>query len=118
MIKVKHPDDLCNQEQEKLLQVCPESMRRYHELLFTYGNITYRYHQLAAKEVSEELWLEWLEGLPVKIRKEMKEKGFGGCKTILSFTRYALERNDEGMQEYVKRNMDKDDYLEYLNLLQ
>jgi hypothetical protein len=118
MIKVKHPDGFCNQEQENLLKSCPDSMRRYHELLFTYGNITYRYHQRAANGITEELWLEWLEGLPEKVQAGMKQKGFEECKTILPFTRYVMERNDEGLNEYIERNMDQNDFLEYLKLLQ
>jgi len=47
MIKVKHPLEHCNISQEEFLKKCPEKDRRFHELLFTYGNVTYRYHSEA-----------------------------------------------------------------------
>ncbi|KAA5541977.1 hypothetical protein [Adhaeribacter rhizoryzae] len=114
MIKIKHPDEKCNFQQEQFLANCPESERRFHELLFTNGNISYRYH-MQAKEFSPTVkdYEEWLEGLPENIRKSMQEKGFESCKTILSFTRYVNEKNDIGMDEYIRQQMGAEDYAEY-----
>jgi hypothetical protein len=79
--------------------------------LFRIGNATYRYHQLATEsEPTEEYYFEWLQGLPENIRKDMKERGFEGCKNILSFTRYVNERNDIGMDEYLKENLSPEDF--------
>jgi len=47
LIKIKHPIEKHNLQQEEFLAKCPPDQRRFHELLFTYGNIAYRYHNQA-----------------------------------------------------------------------
>lgn len=118
MIKVKHPKEECNKQQEQFLASCPPEHRRFHELLFTTGNITYRYHSEARRsEPTQEDYNEWLEGLPENIRKDMKDLGFEKCQTVLSFTRYVMEKNDIGLEEYIKLHMDAEDYKEYKSRL-
>jgi hypothetical protein len=118
MIKVKHPDESCHQRQEAFLASCPADKRRFHELLFTHGNITYRYHQEAKTfKPTEADFKEWLEGLPENMRQDMELKGFKACKGILSFTRYVNEKNDIGLEEYVQLHMDPEDFAEYQNFL-
>lgn len=117
MIKVKHPLESCNQQQETLINACPQEQKRYHELLFNYGNAVYRYHALAT-EPTELDFEEWLEGLPVNISKGMREKGYEACKSTLSFTRYVNEKNDLGLKEYVIELMGEPLYNEYQAMLQ
>lgn len=118
MIKVKHPKEECNKQQEQFLANCPAEHRRYHELIFTHGNITYRYHSDARTiNPTKEDYKEWLEGLPENVRKGMEAMGFAGCKTVLSFTRYVMEKNDIGLEEYVQLHMDAEDYEEYKSML-
>lgn len=117
MVKVKHPLEKYNRHQEEFLNACPASQRRMHELLFSVGNITYRYHLEARNcEPTEIDFEEWLEGLSDNIRKDMKAQGFEKCKGVLSFTRYVMEKKDMGLDEYVKNNLGSD-YDEYLELL-
>ncbi|GEO05527.1 hypothetical protein AAE02nite_31910 [Adhaeribacter aerolatus] len=118
MIKVKHPDESCNQIQETFLAKCPAEERRFHELLFTHGNISYRYHQ-EAKEFNPTVkdFEEWLEGLPENMRHDMQQRGFEACKGILSFTRYVNEKNDIGLDEYVRQQMGSADFAEYQSFL-
>lgn len=40
------------------------------------------------------------------------------CKGILSFTRYVMEKNDIGMDEWMKKHLSEDDYNEYCNLIE
>ena len=113
MIKVKHPLDTCNQAQENLIATCQEKDRRFHELMFTYGNATYRYHERVNEHPpTMEDFKEWLEGLPDNIRKDMNKKGFEYCKTSFPFTRYVNEKNDLGMDEFVK-NLMGEEFEEY-----
>jgi hypothetical protein len=56
---------------------------------------------------------EWLCGLQENIKDIMRSKGFEGCKTILPFTRYVNERNDVGMDEWMKENLSDEDYKAY-----
>ncbi|MEN0053553.1 MAG: hypothetical protein AAGC65_07780 [Mucilaginibacter sp.] len=119
MIKVQHPLASCNQQQADLLQSCPEDQKRYHELMFNYGNAVYRYHGLANDnyEPTHEDFKEWLEGLPENIRNGMADKGFEACKSALPFTRYVNEKNDVGLEEFVQKLMGKELYQEYKKLL-
>lgn len=90
----------------------------FHELMFCHGNITFRYHSDAHRCVpTQEDYKEWLEGLPENVRNGMEKLGFEGCKTVLSFTRYVMEKNDIGLEEYIKMHMNNEDFIDYQNLL-
>lgn len=118
MIKVKHPLEHCNASQEAMLKQFPEDQRRFHELLMSYGNATYRYHQEASEhEPTEQDYQEWLEGLPENVATGMAAKGFEWCRTVLSFTRYVNEKHDVGMEEYVRSLMGEAEYEEYKKLV-
>lgn len=79
MIKVKHPVPHCNTAQEATLKQLPEDQRRFQELFFSYGNATYRYHQLATEhEPTHQDYEEWLEGLPENIAKDIQRHGSKG----------------------------------------
>ncbi|MGK7397313.1 MAG: hypothetical protein ACNS62_22240, partial [Candidatus Cyclobacteriaceae bacterium M3_2C_046] len=99
MILVKHPLEKYNKSQENIINSCPADQKRYHELIFSYGNAAYRYHQLNQNNITKEDWLEWLEGLETKFRDEMQKQGFSKTKNILSFTRYINEKRDIGQEE-------------------
>lgn len=108
---MKHPDEKCNLNQAEFLEKCPPELKEFHARLFRIGNATFCYHQLASNsEPTEEYYFEWLEGLPKNIRKDMKAKGFEGCKGMLSFTRYVNERNDIGLDDFLKENLTIQDY--------
>ena len=113
---MKHPNPMNQKYQEDFLNQCPEDMREYHARIFRIGNVAYRYHQLAAtpsNEVLESYYAEWLEGLPANIREDMKKKGFNQCKTMFPFTRYVNEREDVGMEAWMKENLSEKDYEAY-----
>ena len=111
---MEHPDPKIQKNQKQFLEKCPPEQREFHEKLFRIGNATYRYHQLAQKsEPTVEYFLEWLQGLPENIRKDMSEMGFDRCKTMLPFTRYVNERNDVGMDQFLKENLTLQDYEAY-----
>jgi hypothetical protein len=115
---MKHPDDKCNESQAEFLAQVPEQARRYHELIFIVGNATVHYHRQAKEyHPTESDWKEWLDGLPENIRKSMVEEGFEKCKRILSFTRYVMEKNDIGLDEFLKANIAPDVLKEYYSLV-
>lgn len=118
MIKVKHPLETCNQQQNDFLISCPNEQRRYHELMFNYGNAVYQYHTKAeGYQPNEDDFNEWLDGLPEHIRNDMKNKGFESCKTVLPFTRYVNEKNDLGLEEFVIKLMGENLYKEYKDMV-
>jgi hypothetical protein len=51
------------------------------------------------------------------MRQSMEAKGFEYCRTIYPFTRHVMEKNDIGMDEYVRQQMDPVDYAEYQSFL-
>ncbi len=117
MIHIKHPEAKCNASQESFVTSAPVEERRFHELFFTIGNATIIYHNRAKDfEPYEADYLEWLGGLPEKVRAGMEEKGFKECRSILSFTRYVMEKNDIGQEEFVRNLVGKAIYDEYLQI--
>lgn len=118
MISVTHPLESCNQEQELFLSQCPMPQRRMHELMFTMGNATYRYHKLATDHnPAENHWREWITGLEEPVKSGMIKIGFEKGKNILGFTRYVLESNDIGLQEYLEKTVPPADMEEYNDTL-
>lgn len=115
MIKVKHPDNECNISQNKLLETLPPESRENQALLFSYGNASYKYHALELEPTIQD-YNEWIEGLDEPVKKGMQGLGFEKCKGVLSFTRYVREKNDIGMEEFLKNEMGND-YLKYLQIL-
>lgn len=113
-----HPDPEKRKEQADFLQRCAPEKRRFHELMFMIGNVTFRYHQEARKyKPSQEDWREWISGLNEPIKSAMEKRGFEECKGILSFTRYVMEKNDRGLDEYIKQHIDPKDFEEYNTFL-
>lgn len=113
---MKHPDPHIQRKQNEFLDQCPENQKSFHARLFRIGNAAYRYHQLATYPNDETLKLyfqEWLVGLPVNIASDMEKKGFEKCKSIISFTRYVNERQDVGMDEWMKSHLSEEDYNAY-----
>ena len=118
MIKVKHPNPAKNKAQEAMLAQFPEAEKRFQELFFSYANAVYRYHQAAAAhEPSHQDYEEWLEGLPENVSRDMAAKGFEWCRTVLSFTRYVQEKNDVGLEAYVRGLMGDQEYQEHKALM-
>lgn len=120
--KMKHPDSECQRKQEEFLKNCPPEDREFHARLFRYGNAVYRYHQLANapsnKDSLKLYYEEWLQGLPDNIRIDMEKKGFEKCKSIVPFTRYVNERNDMGLDEWLKKHLSEDDYIAYKDMFE
>jgi hypothetical protein len=115
---MEHPLEKCRKSQAEFLKNCPKKERAFHEYMFQVGNATYAYHERATKEINEETlkiyYNEWLYGLPEHIAKDMKEKGFKACKTIVPFTRYVNERTDIGMKDWMKDHLSEADFNEWM----
>ncbi|MDR0232996.1 MAG: hypothetical protein LBI82_12915 [Dysgonamonadaceae bacterium] len=111
-----HPDPQIQRNQQDFLNRFPLNEREHHASLFRIGNAAVIYHQMAEETSLPKLELyyhEWLEALPSNIRESMEKRGFEECKRILSFTRYINERNDFGMDEWMKSNLSEEDYKFY-----
>ncbi|MGB3655533.1 MAG: hypothetical protein WBA41_30590 [Rivularia sp. (in: cyanobacteria)] len=116
---MKHPNKKQRENQLKFLAELPEEEREEHARLFRFGNASYIYHQQAEKqEPTEKDYKEWLDVLPDNIKRDMKSKGFEACKSVLSFTRYVMEKNDVGMKQWMKENLSTNDYSEYCKIIE
>ena len=111
-----HPDKQIQMNQAIFLNERPPEEREYHATMFRIGNAVYIYNQLAfetSQKKQKMYYAEWLEGLPDNIRKSMEQRGFEGCKTSFPFTRYVNERNDIGMDEWMREHLSPEDYQWY-----
>jgi hypothetical protein len=107
-----------NLHQQQILDHYPIHMYRFHELMFTYVNIAANYYQSAEQfNPTKQDYSEWLEGLHGEFKQEMKEKGFDNGRKIPAFARFVLEKNDVGMDDYMRKYMGADDFEEYLKLI-
>jgi len=93
--------------QAAMLEKMPEKDRKHWRIQFSIGNAAYIYHNQTSEEVipTKADYEDWLVGLPEQIREDMKEKGFEECKTVLSFTRHVMERNDIGMDAWMEKHL-------------
>lgn len=116
---MKHPNKEQRDNQKKFLAELPEEQRADHARLFRFGNASYIYHLEAEnQEPTETDFKEWLTGLPENIRNDMEIRGFDSCKSVLSFTRYVMEKNDIGMREWMQEHLGTNDYNEYCKMIE
>lgn len=114
---MQHPNKEQRESQAKFLAQLSNEQREQHARLFRFGNASYIYHkESVALQPTEADFEEWLIALPEDVRSYMKSKGFELCKGVLSFTRYVMEKNDIGMDEWMKNHLSEDDYNEYCKL--
>ena len=72
------------------------------------------------EEATEQDFVDYLEGLPPKIRKYMEYDGLEKCRTHYPFTRFVMERRDLGMDEWMQQHLSEEEfqwYKEQPNLL-
>lgn len=116
---MEHPNKKQRENQEMFLAGLPEDQRKEHARLFRFGNAAYIYHQEAGElEPTETDFEEWLMGLPESIRSHMESRGFESCKSVLSFSRYVMEKNDIGIEKWMEQHLNDGDYKEYRKLIE
>ncbi|MFY0689170.1 MAG: hypothetical protein JXQ90_18515 [Cyclobacteriaceae bacterium] len=107
-----HINKVEKNQQEFLINIPEDSERLIHAQLFRIGNAALHYHQQASinSEPTEEDFSEWLEGLPKHIAVKLKESGLQKCKTHFPFTRYLMEKQDVGMDAWMRKNLSEEDF--------
>lgn len=112
---MEHPNKEQRENQANFLAQLPKDQRNFHAQMFRLGNAAFIYHSIAKRmEPTEKDFLIWLENIPNNIANDMRAKGFEACKGILSFTRYINEKNDIGMNQWMRENLSKNDYNTYI----
>ena len=71
------------------------------------------YHKQEPTMLTEDIFEEWISGLEEPMKGDFTEKGFEQSKTALPFRRYALERNNQGMRDYMRSNLSAADFEYY-----
>ena len=87
------------------------SRRSPEEQLILIGKVAMEYYSQPINEQSAHLYYsDWLESLPEPIAKDMKKQGYEFCLQTLNFKRFFHERNDRGMEEYMRENLTEEQY--------
>ena len=116
---MQHPKKKQRDNQAKILAELPKEKREETARLFRFINASYVYHKQAdALNSTETDFQEWLHGLPKEDLNNMTFIAFGSSKNSVSFNRYLLEKNDIGMDEWLKEHLSEDDYNEYCKLIE
>jgi hypothetical protein len=110
LLQPRHPQDKHHQMQLQALQQPPENQREEMARLFRLGNAAYQYQQLAAGQITEADYQDWLTGLPDRMRQAMEKEGFESCKSSLGLRRHALERRDVGYSAFMKSILSPEDW--------
>jgi myosin-crossreactive antigen len=90
-------------------------MSKTDESLFRIGRATTEYYkQLNAQEITENEFKLWIKSLQEPMRGAFSKKGLNECRGVLNLQRFVLELQDKGLEEYLKRELSKEDYSYYL----
>ncbi|WP_162055243.1 hypothetical protein [Pontibacter pamirensis] len=117
MIKVKHPLEYRNQEQETCFTKSAPEARRLHELMYSYSNAAARYDQeFGHIPPSEQDYEEWLQTLHPAIAKVMAAQGFAGCCLEHGFIRFMKKKREPVLEAYVRELMGEEEYQELKSL--
>ena len=110
LLQPRHPLDKAHQSQLAALAALPEAQRAEQARLFRLGNASYRYQQQAVGEITEADYRDWLEGLPVNVRRAVEQEGFEQNKNSWPLRRHALERRDQGYDAFMQAILSPDDW--------
>lgn len=102
MINVKHPIEDKNIAQEQFLNTLPDNQKNGFALICSHTNAVYRYYNTYV-DPNEQDYKEWLTALEELFKEGMQKLGYEACENILSFKRYVREKNDIGLELFVKK---------------
>ncbi len=90
-------------------------MSKIDDSLLRIGQATMSYYkQLNALELTETDFKQWIKSLQEPMKEAFSKKGLRECRGVLNFQRFILELQDKGLDEYLKRELSKEDYSYYL----
>ena len=71
------------------------------------------YHKQEPKMLEKDIFKEWISSLEGPMKSDFTGKGFEQSKTALPFRRYTLERNNQGMRDYMRFHLSAEDFEYY-----
>ena len=84
------------------------------ERLIRIGHIfTAYYKQLNPQDLTEDNFRLWIEGLHDPMKTVFTKKGLQDCRGVVAFQRFILELQDNGLEEYLKKELTEEDYIFY-----
>lgn len=114
-------DPELRRRQKAYLEKQEEKYRRADELIFSYGNASVLYYKEAKMAISEESFKDYLSALREygdnKIADHFEAQGFEKSKGAIPYIRYVNEKQDIGMEEFIKEKLGEKLYNEYKSLL-
>src|SRR4051794_9580005 len=117
MDKTVHWNSVLRKNQSDLLNSLPEEQREFMAFMLRTGNVSCHYYQREPdSEPTEDDYIDWLSGLPDNIAQSFRNDGFEKCKGVFPLRRHAAERNDIGMDAYMKGALSDDDYRRWSEL--
>lgn len=108
--KTVHWDPYLQQKQQAVLESLPEQDREQTAFMFRTGNVASHFYNESEAEPSEEDFLDWLEGLDVNIARTIRKDGFEKHRRSMPLRRHAAERNDMGLDQYMKAHLSEQDF--------
>ena len=108
--KTLHWDAELRQNQQELLESLDPQRREWVAYMLRTGNASMYYYKEQQAEPTEEDFQEWLEGLPENIASDFRESGYESSRGALPLRRYAAEKNDLGLDAYMKQALLPKDY--------
>ncbi|SDM72015.1 hypothetical protein SAMN05421823_1217 [Catalinimonas alkaloidigena] len=111
MIKVKHPDPDCHQEQVALFALAPSHERARRALVFTLSNLKVRYlHRTVSYDPTLKDYYAWLAELSAPLRTHMSSLGWEGCQDQPTFQHFVQQRHDLTLDDYLRQHLSEEDY--------
>lgn len=78
------------------------------------SKIVAQYYKDTPVKMTEALFDQWIEALEEPLKTAFAQKGFEDAKDVLPFRRFAQELNDDGLRDYMRRHLNKDDFAYYM----
>lgn len=110
MDKTVHWNPELRKNQEELLASLPEDRRKFAAFMIRTGNVAVHYYSERSAEPTLEDYEDWLVGLPEQLATFHRANGYEKSKGVLGLRRHAAERNDVGLNAYMKDALSQEDY--------
>ncbi|MCE7061967.1 hypothetical protein [Dyadobacter sp. CY343] len=105
-----HWDPVLQARQAEALAALPQQHRDEMAFMFRTGNVSSYYYNEHAAEPTQDDFDDWLQGLDSVLANMFQIEGLERNRQSLSLRRHAAERNDLGLDQYMKQYLLEQDY--------
>lgn len=111
-----HPNPECQRNQQELLDLLDGELLEMMAYTNRVGNVTFHYYSQREADPTEEDYKDWLLGLQKEIAQIHSRRGYEASRGVLGLRRHAAERNDMGLDAYMRESVSEADYRKWLDL--